>query len=99
VAHDWKCNRSGADDVWEKMLCDFEGWFNTMKMDPNLQHPIFVHLRSWRNDTLTITAPTAFLEEILNSQRAISWQRFFEGWISNDWSATQQDYYMSTKCL
>ncbi len=79
----------------KKLLCDLEGWFNTMNTDLNLQHLILVHLQSWRNDTLTITAPTAFLEEILYSQRAISWPRFFEGWISNDWSAAQQDYYIS----
>ncbi len=99
AAHVWKCKGRGAEEVWEKALSNLEGWFNTMNTDPDLQHLILTHLRSWRNDTSVSSAPMAFLEEILNRQRAISWQRFFEGWILSDWAVAQHKYYKSIKCL
>jgi hypothetical protein len=39
------------------------------------------------------------LTGVLGSQTTIGWRRFFEGWISHEWTKAQQAHYTSIKSL
>ena len=97
--HVWTCHDAGANDIWEKALTNLDGWFNAIHTDPDIQHLILQHLRSWRNGTDLNLFTKANLRDILEQQSQIGWRRFFEGWLSRDWITEQQRYYNSIRSL
>jgi hypothetical protein len=99
AAHVWRCHGSGADDLWETSLIELTSWFNIMQTDPDIQHCITSYLRSWKYDSAPDSTTTFLLQKCLESQNIIGWGRFFEGWISQDWTKAQQAYYLTIKSL
>ncbi len=97
AAHVWTCHGQGADEVWERALSNLEGWFNSMQTDPDIQHIIIAYLKSWRDDTSEISSNSFMLEEVLEHQSSIGWQRFFEGWTGIGWERAQQAYFTLIK--
>ncbi len=70
-----------------------------MQTDPDIQNCILLHLRGWKDNTQVDGPPSLLIEELLKHQAALGWRRFFEGWISREWTKAQQAYYQSTKSL
>jgi hypothetical protein len=48
--HIWKCKGVGMREIWEKALSLLERWMNSIHTDPDIQHAIIGHLRSWWDD-------------------------------------------------
>lgn len=61
--------------------------------DPNLQHLLLSHLRSWRDTTTNQSVSSLELQSLLDNQAAIGWDRCLEGWLSNQWASAQQCYH------
>jgi hypothetical protein len=98
-AHVWVCNGSGADEVWERSVEDLKRWLNTIQTDPDIQHCIISYLHSWRYNS-TVDGLSHFPFTSYNeSQNKIGWHRFFEGWISLEWTRAQHAYYRTIKSL
>jgi hypothetical protein len=97
AAHVWTCHGEGVDDMWDKALSDLEGWFNQRHTDPDLQHTILLYLKNWRKEEEGPILTPFFLEEIVQGQSNIGWQRFIEGWIHREWTTAQQAYYQVIK--
>jgi hypothetical protein len=95
--HVWSCHGKGADDIWLQSLSELECWMSQVQTDPDVQHAILSHLQSWRENNGEPLPTNFLLDEALSSQECLGWQRFFEGWISVEWSSAQQAYYTLMK--
>jgi hypothetical protein len=61
--------------------------------DPDLSSLLLRMLNAWRYDTPIEDVPFG-LSQLLERQLGIGLQYLLEGWLSWDWEATQQAYYL-----
>ena len=45
--HIWRCQGSGAKDLWNQHLFDLEKWLESQNTAPTLQHALLGNLRNW----------------------------------------------------
>jgi hypothetical protein len=91
--HVWVCKGNGASSVWESSLNTLQSWLVSVNTDPDLQHPLISHLQSWRDQVLGPTFTPLHLQQLIDDQMAIGWNRCLEGWLSVHWASAQQRYY------
>ena len=91
--HVWVCKGQNSTEVWGASLNNLHNWMASVDTDPNLQHLLLSHLRSWRDTTTNQSVSSLELQSLLDNQAAIGWDRCLEGWLSNQWASTQQCYY------
>jgi hypothetical protein len=95
--HVWRCKGAGTEEIWNKAVAELDTTLRRLNTDPTLHHIILLYLRSWwSGEGITYEAPRDF-QELLQEQQNISWDRFFEGWLSSKWAMTQQQYYKRIK--
>jgi hypothetical protein len=95
--HVWICKAAGANDIWSKAIDSIELTLRKLNMEPTLRHTLLLYLKGWHSGETIRYLPPRALEEALQEQNSIGWNRFFEGWLSPKWELVQQRHYARTK--
>jgi len=92
ASHIWLYNGQDTNLLWEKALIGLHEWMMKADTDPNIAHLIIETLTEWRNGN-SISGNSTILQDLFERQELIGWQRFFEGWLTQEWARVQQSYY------
>jgi len=92
ASHVWLCQGQDTNLLWDKALIGLHEWLMKIDTDPNITHLIITALTRWRNGD-DVSGDSIFLQNSFERQELIGWQRFFEGWLTQEWARVQQSYY------
>jgi hypothetical protein len=92
ASHVWKCNGSGAKEIWDKAIGVLANWLSEASTDPDIEHAIISNLRRWREGEPPDISPGP-LQVALSQQADIGWGLLIEGWCGIDWAECQQTHY------
>ena len=93
--HVWKCQGSGANNVWDSSITNLRSWLEKQKTQPNIAELICDRLTAWRCDTTPMVQPALYrgIRAALSNQDRVGWQALLEGTPAIGWSEVQQSYY------
>jgi hypothetical protein len=86
----WLCKGHNSREVWDPSLASLWNWMVSVQTDPDIQHHILGHLRSWWDGSQGPAFIPPGLRNAIDEQNNIGWNRFLEGWLSKAWVLRQQ---------
>ena len=97
--HILQCQQPEAIQTWTASLQKLSNWMIEVKTDPELRELILDQLRQWKQ---TSAAPTTSLlppslQDLLEEQQTIGWNKFLEGFLSTGWAEIQARYYIGIR--
>ena len=95
ATHVWKCQGSGANEVWNGSIEKLKNWMRKQKTQPNLAELICDRLSAWRCGTIPGVQPASYrgIRAALVNQDEVGWQAMLEGAPAIGWREIQQSYY------
>jgi hypothetical protein len=91
--HVWRCKGEGTSEIWDKSVASLDSLLRKLDTDPTLHHLLLIYLKSWWSGEGVTYVPPKEFQDLIDAQNRISWHRFFEGWLSVQWTQHQQHFY------
>jgi hypothetical protein len=95
--HVWLCKGHNSREVWDRSLASLWNWMVSVQTDPDIQHHILGHLCSWWDGSQGPAFIPPGLQNAIDEQNNIGWNRFLEGWLSKAWVLRQQQYFEKSR--
>jgi len=92
--HILQCMAVTAQQCWNKVLQDLEGWLRSVNMDPKLAEAIMAGLRGWYSRE-NLFPMTNLL--IVTQQNQLGWDLFVEGGLLRLWQLEQAKFWATIK--